>query len=269
MENKIIFAFLIVLLFGCKPKNNDPVPQQNQPPYTYLDSVSIAINKPADTIYTYSNNKKGAFIITITGFDNFKKPVSNQTLNKRLTVELKAIDKQGTFLYNGNAFTMDTMQTNTPLNFEYAPVNSKGKQRIEVTVNTPYKTFKDTLFFEIKTYQPIPYTVGFNSLNFTQSPTSTFNLNMTINTTSNSMQYSYVLPSGLISPINSPGAVGINDLNHNTFVSINNPLTFTTGTVEQLQFNLTNATIGSYRLPIKIFDGNGDFKIDTLRFTVQ
>jgi len=255
---------LLTVISAChKTNNSTPTPV-----IPVTDSVTFAVNKvTGDTISTYTATKYGTFSFNIQAFQ-----AKNGLTDQHLTVVYKAIDQpSATFQYAGKTVTGDTITTGLGYDVNYFPVPVKGNQRVSVSItDAAGRTFSDTITFYVKTYRPVPFTVSFNSLTWpNQTATSNFTLTITINSLSNTVGYWYEFTNYLTGPANITGTTNINDVNHSTFVAIKNPLSITNGYIEQVSFSLTGMSVGTYKLPLKVYDGNGDYKSDTLSFVVK
>jgi hypothetical protein len=268
---KILLYSAIVMLFAitaCHKKSSTPTP------VVAVDSVSYNVQRiSGDTISTYTSTKIGTFSLNIQVYDQNKNVIQNPD---QIKVSFTCLDHFDTIKYNGTALTSATIYpgaSNSAAIYEYTvvPTVVMGNQRIVISVTGANgKVFTDTVTFYVKTYQNIPYSVSFNSLSWpSQATTSNFTFSMTLNTNSNTMGYWYEITNFIANPASYTGTTLLTDLYHNSPVYYNSPLTLVNGSIDQVKVSLTGMSAGTYKVPIKIYDGNGVTKLDTLSFVVQ
>jgi len=262
-NNLLILAIGVFALTACKKPNNDPAPVK----VPVTDSVSFNVNKVSgDTIKTYGSTSYGTFSVSFAAFQN-KHAITGQNI----TINLKSLDQPATFKYNNVQVENKNITEGSPFNFDYYPINFKGKQRIVISATAGGKTFTDTTWFYIKTYQPVPYSVNYSSKSFpNQTTTSNANFYFSVNSSdlTNTMKYYFTL-GYLVTNASSSGTTLIKDASTNSTLLIGQQYNLSISTYKYLSISLTNVGAGTYKLPIHVYDQNGDFKDDTITYVVQ
>ena len=261
----LITAIAFISVFTACHKTTTSTPA---PAAAVTDSVTFAVTKvTGDTISTYTATKYGTFSFNIKAFQ-----AKNGLTGQHLTVVYKAIDQTGTFQYAGKTVTSDTITTGLGYDVNYFPVAVKGNQRISVSItDAAGKSYADTINFYVKTYQPVPFTVTFNTKSFPSEAAIsnfTFYFYVASSDPTNTMKYYYEYNT-LIVPANYTGTTLIQDTNQNTYISPDTQYNLSISTYEYIKISLASVTAGTYKLPMKIYDANGDFKLDTITYVVQ
>jgi len=231
-------------------------------PAPQVDSIAFTTTKDEDTI-NLSTMANGGYTWKFTAFDSHK----NVLPSEKLSTSIKWITSSGTTTFNNITLHDTTLSSGTFYYFKMIPqaVNGVNKFVIDVT-NGRGKTWYDTITFFVKTYSSVPYTYTLTPKVFTcLRPTSNLAaFNLTINSGDPSKTMKYYLDYSL--PSNVTNSQGTLTLGGNNFAS--------GGQIAIGSNNFTLSLTGhptglGFKMPIKIVDANGDFKLDTITYSVE
>lgn len=252
-----LFLLGVVIYSSCD--NRKFISDHNPVPVYIADSVHFDLSLDnGDSIKTY-NVAFGGYTWRFSAFQKGKK-----LNNEKFRVVVLQIDSTGTQKYNNSTFTDSTLVTDNYYSFKYYPNLQKGWHKFSINIlNGHGTTFKDTVRFFVDSYRSIPFQINTSPKNFpcvrpTSTNTINFNLAITSSDLTNSTVYKlqYTLPSNTGTATFNPGKYN----SQNETLSIgNNPISIA----------LSNYIPGTYKLPLKVIDPNGDFLLDTVTYVVK
>lgn len=261
---KKLFLFSLALsfvMYSCKKKEEAPGPA---PAPKVVNKVTIDLVQTGDTISTYTTVKYGLFTINLAAFEQNNTSITGKVLD----VQLLALDASGTFKKDNTPFTSGSLKTDTTYSFSFYPTLTKGRQRYAVKITTAEgKVFADTSSFYVKTYEPISFNLTTSPKVFNaQTATSSFQFNLAISSSDLSNSIKYYLAAS-ITPTPTSGTVSFKDITNNPIYS--GQLIRTGSGNYAVNVNLTNHSTGTYKIPLRVSDQNGDFKLDTITYVVN
>lgn len=251
----VIVAITVLILSCDTRKFGEKAPIPN----VIVDSIAFDLVNDVDTIKTFLQSF-GGYTWRFRCFD--KNKVLLPTVN--LPSSIHYITETGRQELNLKNLNDTTLKSDTYYSIKYFPVATKNAEhKFLINLSNGYgKNFKDTVKFWVEAYQSVGFSYTISPKTFSSIRTDAsvnFTLNLISSDINNVMKY-YISFENPTNVINSQYGI------YKGGTKINSGDELTKGN-NSLSLKLTGHPSGqNFKLPIKITDANGDFKLDTITY---